>query len=246
MIYGSPFVELNSKTHIASSTGYVAKIDYSGKGWLSGKKNSFTAALWKDGHGSEKNPLYSIDGQWSGDFTIREGESKKAPVSDEYHAGSIKTTPLVVAPVEQQDPYESRKAWRNVAKSIEKGDMDATSHFKSRIENGQRVLRKHEAEEKRVWNRVFFRNVSTDDPSEATFQKLVKMVTGAGGWQGVEPEKTSGIWRFDPEKARNAKPPYHAEGVRGLGENEEGGSAEVSRATTRTSTDGNGSLKTPV
>ncbi|QSS64853.1 oxysterol-binding protein [Histoplasma capsulatum] len=34
LIYGTPFVELNRHTQIVSSTGYVAKIEYSGKGWL--------------------------------------------------------------------------------------------------------------------------------------------------------------------------------------------------------------------
>ena len=237
LIYGSPFVELNRYTHIASSTGYVAKIDYSGKGWVSGKKNSFTAALWKEGDGSEKNPLYTAEGQWNEGFTFRKGDSKHGKEVDHYDAKASKTTPLLVAPVEEQDPYESRKAWRNVAKSIEKGDMDATSHFKSRIEVAQRALRKKEQEEKREWNRVFFSQGDSSGPEEVTFQKLVKMVSGVNGWQGVEPEKTAGVWRFDAEKAKNAKPPYHAEGSAGLGENEDGTSAPLSQQTTRTSTE---------
>lgn len=73
LVYGAPYVELNRSTQIVSSTGYIATIDYSGKGWLSGKKNSFTATLVKEG---SKTPLYTISGQWSGDFTIREGGSK--------------------------------------------------------------------------------------------------------------------------------------------------------------------------
>jgi hypothetical protein len=237
LIYGSPFVELNRYTHIASTTGYVAKIDYSGKGWLSGKKNSFTAVLWKEGEGSDKHPLYTVDGQWNEGFTIREGEGKHAKEIDYYDAKAAKMTPLTVAPIEEQDPYESRKAWGNVARSIEKGDMDATSHYKSRIEMAQRALRKKEQDDKREWVRAFFCQVSPDSPEEATFQKLVKMVSGINGWQGVEPEKTAGVWRFDWEKAKNAKPPYHAEGVSGLGENEDGTSAPVSQTTTRTSTD---------
>jgi hypothetical protein len=237
LIYGSPFVELNKYTHIASTTGYVAKIDYSGKGWLSGKKNSFTAALWKEGEGSDKHPLYSVDGQWNEGFTIREGDGKHTKEIDYYDAKAAKTTPLTVAPIEEQDPYESRKAWANVARSIEKGDMDATSHYKSRIEVAQRALRRKEQDDKREWNRAFFSQVSPDSPEEATCQKLVKMVSGINGWQGVEPEKTAGVWRFDSEKAKNAEPPYHAEGVLGLGENEDGTSAPVSQTTTRTSTD---------
>lgn len=67
-------MELNKSSTITSSTGYVAKIDYSGKGWVTGKKNSFTATLSKEG---SKDILYTIDGQWTDSFSIKEGKSKK-------------------------------------------------------------------------------------------------------------------------------------------------------------------------
>jgi Oxysterol-binding protein len=236
LIYGSPFVELNRFTHIASSTGYVAKIDYSGKGWLSGKKNSFTAALWKEGEGGEKHPIYTVDGQWNDNLTFRKGEGKHGKEIEHYDAKAAKITPLIVVPIEEQDPYESRKAWAKVSRSIEKGDMDATSYYKSRIEVAQRALRKKEQEEKREWKRVFFSQAKSSNPEEVTFQQLVKMISGVNGWQGVEPEKTAGVWRFDAEKAKSAKPPYHAEGLSGLGESEDT-MTPISQTTTRTSTD---------
>ena len=180
--------------------------------------------------------MYSVDGQWSDSFVIKEGEGKKAPEVDTYNAKANKIVPLIVAPIEQQDPFESRKAWRMVGKSIEKGDMDATSHYKSRIEMAQRALRRKEQEEKRDWQRVFFSQANPSSPEEVTFQNLVKVINRAGGWQ-VEPEKTGGIWRFDPDKARNANPPFHAEGVAALGENEDGTSVPASRTSTRTSTE---------
>jgi hypothetical protein len=73
IVYGSPYVELNKSTTITSSSGYVATIDYSGKGWISGKKNSFTATLAREG---SKDPLYTIDGQWNDKFVVKEGKSK--------------------------------------------------------------------------------------------------------------------------------------------------------------------------
>ena len=149
-----------------------------------------------------------------------------------------------MAPLEEQDVFESRKAWSNVAARIEKGDMDGTSHFKSRIENGQRALRKKEADEKRQWKRVFFKQVSGDEPSEKVFQGLVKMITdarsiGVGNtWDGVQPEKTAGVWRFDEEKAKTASKPFHEEGLTALGEMEDGSSATVSRVNTLDSNPG--------
>lgn len=74
IVYGSPYVELNKSTTITSSTGYVAKIDYSGKGWVSGKKNSFVATLSKEG---QKEVLYTVEGQWSDKFILKEGKGKK-------------------------------------------------------------------------------------------------------------------------------------------------------------------------
>lgn len=77
IIYGSPYVELNKSCSIVSSSGYVSKIDFSGKGWISGKKNSFTATLSKEG---QKDALYTIDGQWTDCFTVKEGPKGKVEV----------------------------------------------------------------------------------------------------------------------------------------------------------------------
>ena len=60
LITGSPFVELDKSTFIQSSTGYTSKIDYSGRGWMSGKKNSVIAHMYLEGKPSEA--LYTVDG----------------------------------------------------------------------------------------------------------------------------------------------------------------------------------------
>merc|ERR1712000_39551 len=126
------------------------------------------------------------------------------------------------------------EGWSNVARSIEKGDMDATSHFKSRIENAQRALRKKEQDEKREWERVFFSQANPKDELEVTFQNLVKVITNQGlsSWEGIAPDKTAGVWRFDDLKADRAKKPFHQEGLLALGENPDGTSAPVSRVST--------------
>ncbi|KAL2433542.1 Protein kes1 [Exophiala dermatitidis] len=241
LIYGAPFVELSKYIHIISSSGYIAKIDFSGRGWVSGKKNSFTAALWKQGEGSEKNPLYTAEGQWSGDFTLKEGDGKRAKVIETVRPSEVKLSKLQVAPIEEQDVFESRRAWQKVARSIEKGDMDATAHYKSRIENAQRALRKKEQDENREWKRVFFSQADPNDQDEKVFQDLVKVATNLGGysWDGVAADKTAGIWRYDEKKAAEAKKPFHEEGLLALGENPDGTSAPVSRVSTNSNQSGN-------
>ncbi|RAL01718.1 OSBP family protein [Aspergillus ibericus CBS 121593] len=207
LIYGTPFVELEKSTRIASSTGYVAKIDYSGKGWLSGKKNTFSAILYKENEG-EKRPLYTVDGQWSDSFVIK--DSRKHEV-DRFSVKDTKTTPLTLAPIEEQDLYESRRAWRDVAVGIERGDMDAVSVAKTKIENAQRELRKVEKSEGREWDRRFFKRVNDSD--DDGFWQLARML----GITSLESDKTGGVWRFDAANAVDAKPPYHKTGGEGLG-----------------------------
>ena len=194
LIYGKPFVELNSCTYISSSSGYVAKIDYSGKGWVSGKKNSFTAVLYPEG--KEKDILYTVEGQWTDSFTIKAGSGhglKKAEAIDGYNARTTPTSPLIVAPLDQQDPYESNRAWEKVAAAIVKSDMDTVHVEKSKIENQQRELRRKEQAEGREWQRRFFKRSSPPDP---VFEKLVRPIPG----EKIEAEKTGGVWRFDESK----------------------------------------------
>ncbi|PYH92603.1 oxysterol binding protein [Aspergillus ellipticus CBS 707.79] len=207
LIYGTPFVELEKTTRIASSTGYVAKIDYSGKGWLSGKKNTFSAVLFKESE-SEKKPLYTVDGQWSDSFVIK--DSRKHEV-DRFSVKESQTTPLTLAPVEQQDLYETRRAWKDVATGIEQGNMDAVSAAKSKIENAQREMRKVEKSEGREWERRFFKRVNEND--DETFSRLARMI----GVTSLESDKTGGVWRFDQASAVGAQPPYHKVGGEGLG-----------------------------
>lgn len=189
LIYGNPYVELNKANYIVSSTGYTAKIDFSGKGWLSGKKNSFTASLYPTG--KEKDPLYTIDGQWTDSFTIRDGTKKHGGEIEIYNAKTSKTTPLAVRPIDQQDPHESLRAWQYVAAAISKGDMDTVGAEKSKIENAQRELRKKEQSEGRSWERLFFKRVETCPIFETLARPLGEKIEG---------DKTGGIWRFDQTK----------------------------------------------
>ena len=208
LIYGNPFMELEKSTRIASSTGYVAKVDYSGKGWLSGKRNSFTASLWKEADG-ERNPLYCVEGQWSEAFTIKNARTKEKV--DQYSVKDSKTARFDVAPIDKQDHYESRRAWKDVAFAIERGDMDATSIAKSKIENAQREMRRIEQSEGREWERRFFRRVGENDDEELlNLARLVQLPSN------LDADKTGGVWRFDKTRAVDAKPPYHNVGPEGL------------------------------
>ena len=170
---------------------------------MSGKRNTFHASLFPAG--KEKEVLYSVEGQWNEGFTIKAHDPKThKPTStlETWSATQHKTTPLTLPPFEEQDARESKKAWKQVADAIAKGDMDATSHHKSTIENSQRDMRKKEQAEGKEWQRTFFSCVPGGKTDKA-WDELAK-VTG----ERAETEKTGGCWRFDKEKANAAKRPF--------------------------------------
>jgi hypothetical protein len=201
LIFGSPFIELEGASYITSSTGFTAKIDYAGKGWLSGKKNSVTATLYPTDH--EKDVLFNVSGQWTKSFDIHSGPAKSNSADnliESYDATQSPTSPLVVAPIESQHPLESRRAWSKVAAGIAEGDLDAVGHEKGKIETAQRELRAKEKAEGRMWQRKYF-GIRTDAPDA--------VLTSLGHIVGVpdhgDADKTGGLWRFDPAKAEKVK-----------------------------------------
>jgi oxysterol-binding protein-related protein 9/10/11 len=201
LIFGAPFVELDGTSFIVSSTGYTAKIDYSGRGWLSGKKNTIAASVYPTG--KEKEVLYNVTGQWNIALELYEGPVKKNSSStrkDTYDAVSTEETELKLAPIEDQHPLESRRAWSRVADAITKGDMENTSVEKGKIEQAQRDKRAAEREEGTSWERRYFTAVE-----EGEDETLNALGQAAGVPANGDADKTGGLWRFDPEKAKKAE-----------------------------------------
>ena len=181
-------MELDKTTWIMSSTGYLATIDYSGKGWVSGQKNSFTATLAK-----EKEVLYKISGQWTGEsvFTsVNNPAQKNVPF---WNAKSNAPTLVVVCPVEKQTSWESRKIWKNVAEAIDKNDVETAGRYKSAIEIGQRKMREEEQRTGEKWQQRFFKWVEPDETASELRGKLTNL-TGNGNGGSV------GSWRFEPDE----------------------------------------------
>ncbi|KAI0506479.1 Oxysterol-binding protein [Xylaria bambusicola] len=200
LIFGAPFVELDGSSYITSSTGFTAKISYLGKGWVSGKKNSFTATLYPTG--DEKNVLYNCSGQWTKAFEIHSGSSKHNSSKTLVGTWDPDVNPmseLIVMPVDQQHPLESRRAWAGVAEGIAKGDMDYVGREKTKIEQAQRAMRKKEQAEGKQWERRYF--TARLDPDET----LQMLATSIGVDENGDADRTGGLWRFDASKADKVK-----------------------------------------
>lgn len=153
--------ELSGTSYIHSSSGYTTKIEYNSKGWLRGASHSFKATLFRDG--AEKSPIYTAAGHWDGIYTVA---NPKGEVVETVDLDSLKRTPLVVAPIEKQHPLETGRAWQHVIDSINKNDILAIGHEKSKIENAQRILRKEEAKDGRTWEKRYFTSVNHDPSVE--------------------------------------------------------------------------------
>ena len=196
LVFGSPFIELDGASFITSSTGYTAKLDYSGRGWLSGKKNSVTATLYPTGR--EKEVLYNITGVWTKKFDMYSGPAKQNSSSTlvgSWDAAASPTTQLTVAPIEAQHPLESRRAWAGVAAGIAKGDMDAVGVEKGKIEKAQREARAREAAEGLAWERRYFTAAVPPDAALEALGAKVGLATHG------DADRTGGLWRFDEAKA---------------------------------------------
>ncbi|GAA5960912.1 hypothetical protein JCM3765_007534 [Sporobolomyces pararoseus] len=140
--YGAPYVELDGSSYIQASHGAITTIKYSGKGWVSGKSHSFTAEV---APAPSAPLLHTITGVWSGGESSFAKPSKlEGQVFLNADDNSLRT-PIQVAPVEQQQEFESRRAWKAVADGIRKGDFEAASSAKSALENSERQKRKDEA-----------------------------------------------------------------------------------------------------
>ncbi|RYO93717.1 hypothetical protein DL762_000922 [Monosporascus cannonballus] len=180
--------ELSGTSYIRSSSGYTSRIDYSSKGWFKGESNSFVATLYRGD--DEPNVLYVLEGTWSGFYTMKD---KRGKVLQTVDLTALRRTPLQVAPIEEQHPLESRRAWQHVANAINENDFLAVGQEKSKIENQQRALRKEENAAGRVWERRYFTRV-TEDPVAVTILKTAGNAVNLG--------TDDMLWKFDMDKYR--------------------------------------------
>ncbi|KAM0125303.1 hypothetical protein ACHAP3_009831 [Botrytis cinerea] len=185
---GSFNPELSGTSYIRSSSGFTTRISYSSKGWISGTPNTFSAIIYKDG--CESTPIYKAEGQWSGEFKIKDLRSGKCIL--QLNANSLKRKSLKVKPIEQQKEYESRRAWRYVTQAINENDVFKIGKEKGKIENEQRELRRKEKAKGIVWERRFFVKRGRDEVAERL----------ANGLEGLSLESGGGIWKWDKERYR--------------------------------------------
>ena len=155
LFFGAPYAELMDKSYIVSTSGWIAEHDYSGRGWLSGAKNTMKTKIYPPEHfAKHKKPKYVIEGQWNEPSSLR---VQNAGTEERKSLFDIKDHSSTAITVDENDlPYESRRLWSGVASALTKQDYEAASKLKSAIESDQRKLRKDEAAQGKTWERRYF------------------------------------------------------------------------------------------
>ncbi|KAK5117040.1 hypothetical protein LTR62_006761 [Meristemomyces frigidus] len=198
ILTGGPYPELNGTYDIVSSTGLIAEIDFTGKGFLGvgGSKNHVAAGVFHANDTKRKSPLFTAEGSWAESFVLKDASGETI---DTYDVASAPATDFRTADLDKQDPWESRSAWAGVIDSIHSGNMQGVADNKSKLETAQREMRKVPATEEASWKSVFFRK----EMDSAVATKLLGVIG-----KGLEPEKTCGVWRYDVEGAAKLERPW--------------------------------------
>jgi hypothetical protein len=174
ILTGTPYPELHGTCHIVSSNGFISEIDFSGKGLLSGKKNSVDATIYREG--DKKHPIYTVSGQWNGNMTfVAVGSGTEIETID---VNTLKSAPMNVRNIDEQDPVSK----------IRRGDVIPTwpalialapiTDFPDAVGITKGMGRRHQCVEPRGY--------AKDCGREVQARKGAKGVEKAGGIEGAE------------------------------------------------------------
>ncbi|KAI0205795.1 oxysterol-binding protein [Astrocystis sublimbata] len=199
---GRLYPEIKGTYHIVASTGYVSVITFSGTSLFGGgESNRFVAKMYHRDDPKQK-AIYEVSGRWSDRFVIRDARTSVVVQEYDTNAPYHTPSPLTLPPTQDQDPWESRRAWGHVISSLKSSDFGASAAEKSKIENAQREMRADEAQRNTTWTPLFFA------PLKGSFELFATLASAATGWS-LQSEATKGVWKADMEKIQHLSRPFH-------------------------------------
>jgi hypothetical protein len=97
-------------------------------------------------------PIYTAKGAWKPEnYTVLDGATGAILEVVKVEEDSVHLATINVNVLAEQDPLETRQAWRPVAEAIAEGNYATATAEKGEIEDAQREARKRELEEGKVW-----------------------------------------------------------------------------------------------
>lgn len=236
LLSGSLYPEVLGTYRIVCSNGLVAEMKFTGESgilgrWGGGRRNAFTATIYDSRKLSStttpRQPIYEAEGVWSSRWTIRDARTGETVESWDADDPANAPCPIELPDEEDQDPWESRRAWAGVTSALREGDLARAAKEKTKIEQAQRAMRRHEKEQgKGEWQQLLFkrqerRKVDGEEgegeAEEGSFlQRLLTLGACAGdGWELGE-DKTKGVWAVDLAAVESMKRPFR-DGLTPLG-----------------------------
>ncbi|XP_005873192.1 PREDICTED: oxysterol-binding protein-related protein 11 [Myotis brandtii] len=145
-----PWVELGGKVSVnCAKTGYSASITFHTKPFYGGKLHRVTGEVK---HNGSNTVVCKVQGEWNSvlEFTYSNGETKNVDLT------KLAVTKKRVRPLEQQDPFESRRLWKNVTDSLRESEIDKATEHKRTLEERQRAEERHRIETGTPWKTKYF------------------------------------------------------------------------------------------
>ncbi|XP_058411951.1 oxysterol-binding protein-related protein 11 [Diceros bicornis minor] len=145
-----PWVELGGKISVnCAKTGYSASITFHTKPFYGGKLHRVTGEVK---HNVTNTVVCRVQGEWNSvlEFTYSSGETKYVDLT------KLAVTKKRVRPLEKQDPFESRRLWKNVTDSLRESEIDKATEHKRTLEERQRTEERHRTETGTPWKTKYF------------------------------------------------------------------------------------------
>ncbi|KAK5091165.1 hypothetical protein LTR05_001345 [Lithohypha guttulata] len=203
VLSGAPYPEVEGTYYIPSTNGYMSKIEFAGQTFLGrGKRHGFSAALYKEEEGP-KHPIYTIEGSWGTEFTIRDVHAGKDIETFNISEVVSNLPELKLPNIEDMDPWESRRAWHDTQEGIRNNDFKAVNAAKSYLEEGQRSMRKEEEKSGTTWQPLFFNHGDSHEIVASLMDKV------PGEDFAAMSQETDGTWFLDTSKYEKTEKPYH-------------------------------------
>jgi hypothetical protein len=194
VISGVPWPELDGVYRIVGSSGYAAEMRFHAKGFWGGERNAFEASVYRTAD-ADKKAAYTLFGCWSSRFHVLDVTGTEIDVFDLKDPHNA-PAPRIIKPIEEQHPWESRRAWRPTFDAIRNGQHDLVSREKSKLEHAQREMRKSERDTcQEEWETMFFSNGEVSGVVEKLMEEL-------DPHEAARLRGRNGCWRFDRDKER--------------------------------------------
>lgn len=201
---GCLYPEMVGTYKIISSSGYESEIKFSGLGFLGGgKKNYFEARVYNAR--DPKTNFYEASGVWSEGWQVKDVGTGEIIETYDVDAAANQPAPMDIASVDEQDPWESQRAWKDVVSALKHGELRHASEAKHRLEEGQRHMRAEERKHHETWQPLLFHSIPGEE------HDIFHRLTRGSKWT-LSDAMTKGVWKFNGEmEMEKTQRPYRGE-----------------------------------